>query len=142
MKANGKIGSSAVQVSDNIEQRFETDYYYFQNLNSTCLCLPITVYIFLYLSISSLCVEVSQSCLYMSGCQNLDSTMPILHTIQYMWLCFQIFSLHVYVCPNMQSVCVYIPCVFLCVLYMHDTHLIFSSYHCTYFRHSSAWNIS
>ena len=27
MKANGKIGSNGVQVSDNVEKRFETDIY-------------------------------------------------------------------------------------------------------------------
>lgn len=40
---------------------------YFQNLKSKCTCFPITVYICLYFPVFSLCVEVSQSCLYMSG---------------------------------------------------------------------------
>jgi hypothetical protein len=29
MKANGKIGSNGVYVSDNVEKRFETDIYIF-----------------------------------------------------------------------------------------------------------------
>ena len=81
---------------------------YFQNLNSKCLCLPITVYKCLYFSVSSLCVEVSQSCLYMSGYPNFDPTMPILHIIQYMYGCVSKFSAYMFMYFQICSLYVYI----------------------------------
>ena len=37
MNANGKIGGNGVQVSDNVEKRFETDIYIYIYIYEKCL---------------------------------------------------------------------------------------------------------
>jgi hypothetical protein len=58
----------------------------------------------------------------MSGYPNLGSTVHILHTLQSIYLCFQILSLHICIIPLF---CLYIPCMFLHLFYVTDRNLIF-----------------